>query len=232
MKVRKKHRRASPEEKIAAVKACLSGETNPLEAGRVLGVSRSLVYTWVSVYRAHGEEGFTNSKLGKNKGHLYSREIMQAVVEEYLAGNGSQQQIAEKYKIYGSSIPDAWIEEYNRHGKILERGGLYMAAPRETTLEERIKIVEDCVASRTKYRAIAEKYGVSYEQVRYWVKKYDQYGVAGLEDRRGKRISQQEPRDEVEELKIRLAQAEQNIHLLKVERDLLKKALKVERGDL
>ena len=107
-----------------------------------------------------------------------------------------------------------------------------MAAPRETTLEERIKIVEDCVASRTNYRAIAEKYGVSYEQVRSWVRKYDQFGVAGLEDRRGKRISQQEPRDEIEELRIRLAQAEQNIHLLKVERDLLKKALKVERGDL
>ena len=50
-----------------------------------------------------------------------------------------------------------------------------------------------------------------------------------MEDRRGKRTSQQEPRTEEERLKIKLAQLEHEIYLLKMERDFLKKLEALER---
>ena len=82
MSERKKYRRATPEEKLAAVKACLRGETNPFEAGKHLGVSRGLVYTWISLYRNKGEEEFFVVRRGNQYKSLYSAEFKQAVVEE------------------------------------------------------------------------------------------------------------------------------------------------------
>ena len=72
---------------------------------------------------------------------------------------------------------------------------------------------------------------MSYQQVYTWVKKYIELGEAGLEDRRGQRTAQQEPRTEEEELKIRIAQLERENYLLKMERDLLKKVEELERRD-
>ena len=56
-------------------------------------------------------------------------------------------------------------------------------------------------------------------------------GEKGLEDRRGKRLAAQEPRTELEEAKIRIAQLEHELYMTKVERDLLKKLDELERRD-
>ena len=52
-----------------------------------------------------------------------------------------------------------------------------------------------------------------------------------MEDRRGKRTADQEPRTEVEELKIKMAQLEHELYMTKMERDLLKKLKELERRD-
>lgn len=46
------------------------------------------------------------------------------------------------------------------------------------------------------YKETAERYEVSYSQIYQWVRQYEARGEAGLEDRRGKRKSD----DEVNEL--------------------------------
>ena len=53
----------------------------------------------------------------------------------------------------------------------------------------------------------------------------------GLEDRRGKRTAQQEPRTEVEELQNELARLKRELYERTVERDLLKKLNELERGN-
>ncbi len=55
-----------------------------------------------------------------------------------------------------------------------------------------------------------------------WVKKYKDLGEAGLEDRRGQRSAQQEPRTEEERLRIENAQLKHDLYLARMERDLLK----------
>lgn len=75
----------------------------------------------------------------------------------------------------------------------------------------------------------AIKYQVSYQNVYTWVNKYKELGEAGLEDRRGQRTAQQEPRTEEERLRIENAQLKHELYLARMERDLLKKLEEIER---
>ena len=106
-----------------------------------------------------------------------------------------------------------------------------MKQGRETTQEERVAIAKDCLENGSNYGETALKYKVSYQQVYTWVKKFTELGEAGLEDRRGQKTAAQEPRTELEELKIKMAQLEHENYMLRMERDLLKKLDELERRD-
>lgn len=62
-----------------------------------------------------------------------------------------------------------------------------MTKGRKTTQEERVEIVAFCLENGKDYAEVIEKYGVSYQQIYAWVRKYEEHGVAGLSDKRGKR---------------------------------------------
>ena len=96
-----------------------------------------------------------------------------------------------------------------------------MKQGRDTTQEERIQIVKDCLASGKNYGEMALKYKVSYQQVRTWT----------LEDRRGKRKKDQVPRTELEKAQIEIEQLKHKLYLAEMERDLLKKLDEIERRD-
>ena len=106
-----------------------------------------------------------------------------------------------------------------------------MKQGRDTTLEERIQIAKECYASGKKYGEISLKYNVSYQQVRTWTLRYEELGEAGLEDRRGRRKKDQEPRTELEKAQIEIERLKHELHKAEMERDLLKKLDKVMRRD-
>ena len=106
-----------------------------------------------------------------------------------------------------------------------------MKQGRDTTQEEKLAIVKDCLEHGSNYGETAIKYSVSYQQVYTWVKKFRKLGEAGLEDRRGKRIAAQEPRTELERAQIEIAQLKHELYMAKMERDLLKKLDELERRD-
>ena len=107
-----------------------------------------------------------------------------------------------------------------------------MTTSRKTTQEERIQIVKYCLENGRNYGNTASKYNVSYQQVYTWVKRFSELGEVGLEDRRGKNTLEQKPRNEVEDLKVKLAKLEHELYMTKMERDLLKKVEELERGDV
>ena len=78
---------------------------------------------------------------------------------------------------------------------------------------------------------LSARYGTTAQVVRNWVKRYQEMGVAGLEDRRGKRLTSQTPRTPEEALRIENARLERENYLLKMELDLLKKVKELERGN-
>lgn len=107
-----------------------------------------------------------------------------------------------------------------------------MKDTRKTTQEERVQIARECIENGNNYAEIAVKYQVSYQNVYTWVKKYRQLGEAGLEDRRGQRTAQQEPRTEEERLRIENAQLKHELYLARMERDLLKKLKEIRRKEV
>ena len=95
-----------------------------------------------------------------------------------------------------------------------------MTKTRKTTEEERLEIVEYCVAHDNNYGEAALKYRVSYQQVYQWARKYRQMGRAGLQDRRGKRIGSMPSRTPEEALRDRVAELEHQNRMLRIERDV------------
>ena len=199
------------------------------EAARQLGVDWIRIHEWVARYKFQGEMAFRKQEHNT----VYSEELKSAAVKEYLSGKGSQTEIAAKYGLRSNRQLRDWIKWYNSGRDFGHKmsGGSRMKQGRETTQEERIAIVKDCLENGSNIGETAVKYSVSYQQVYTWVKKFKELGEAGLEDRRGKRIAAQEPRTELEEMKIKMAQLEHENYMLRMERDLLKKLDELERRD-
>ena len=105
-----------------------------------------------------------------------------------------------------------------------------MTKRRDTTAEERIRIVKECIANGNDYGGTAIKYQVSYQQVYTWAKKYREMGEAGLEDRRGHRAGTLPSRTPEEELRDKIAQLERENYDLEMENALLKKVKELKRG--
>ena len=103
-----------------------------------------------------------------------------------------------------------------------------MKSKHKTTKEERIRIAGECLASGNNYGEIAKKYGVSYQQARTWTLKYKELGEAGLDDRRGRRRYDQEPRTELERAQIEIAQLKHKLRITEMENHLLKKLKEIE----
>ena len=221
-----KSREISKEEKLAIVKRCLSGELGVCEAGRQMGVNQESIRRWIYRYQAEGEVGLQAAQ-GQRK---YPKELKETAVKDYLSGKGSMEDICKKYKIRSNHALRNWIKVYNGHKEFRNTtGGSRMTKARKTTFEERVAIARECIASGRNYGDLAIKYNVSYQQVYIWTNKYAEQGEAGLEDRRGKRTAQQQPRTPEEEMKIRIAQLEHELYMTRMERDLLKKLDEIER---
>ena len=217
--------------KVKLVKRYLRGELGLSEAARMAGLMRESSFSdWVSIYRNEGPMGLLEQHHNKN----YSKTLKTAAVTAYFNGEGSLRTIAERFGIRSTCQLRDWIKMYNTHGEIRSRtsgGGSYMSKTRQTTPEERLEIVQDCLANDKNYGAMARKYNCSYQQVRNWVLRYEKMGAAGLEDRRGHRVGTQPARTPEEELRDKIAELERRNHDLQMENDLLKKVRELEMKD-
>ncbi len=220
-----------PVRKIELVEKYLEGKISVSEATRLAGLRRrESFHKWVGIYHNEGPTGLLDQSHNKH----YSEEIKLQAIHDYLDGNGSLREIAFRYGLRSDKQLQDWVKLYNTHGEIKSRareGGSYMSKGRQTTPEERLEIVQDCLANDKNYGAMAIKYNCSYQQVRNWVLRYEQLGVAGLEDRRGRRIGTQPARTPEEELRDKIAELERKNRELQMENDLLKKVRELERKD-
>lgn len=163
-------------------------------------------------------------------------------VNLYLDGKESQQRIADMFDVSLASVQQ-WIRNYESMGAnaftlkrnkkyskelkqqavldYLTGGSIIMTKGRKTTFEERVEIVQYCIAHDRNYAQTAEQYQVSYQQARNYIVKYEAGGVEALRDNRGKRkhpdeMSELEKlRAEVKILKAEKARAEMEASFLK-----------------
>ena len=104
-----------------------------------------------------------------------------------------------------------------------------MTKGRETTQAERTAIAKACIANGKNYGEVAIQYNVSYQQARSWTLKYIEGGETALEDRRGQRKKDQQPRTELEQAQIEIEQLKHKLKMLEMENHLLKKLEEIER---
>lgn len=216
------------EEKVEIIQEYLKGRISKSEAARRGGVARDTIEQWARNYEADGIDAFLSAK-----NRVYSPELKQLAVKDYLSGSGSQSDICKRYHIRKRAQLQKWIQVYNEHGDFnsvkYSGGGSYMKQGRETTLEERVQIVRDCISGGKNYGEMAIKYQVSYQQVRSWTLRFEQMGEAGLQDRRGRRKKDQIPRTKLEQAQIEIEQLKHKLYLAEMENALLKKLDEVER---
>ena len=223
-----KRKKITAEEKTRIAKAYTQGEIGLSEAGKQIGVHYTVIEDWVRLYETEGVQAF----LPRTSNRRYDTAVKEAAVKDYLSGSGNIREICKIYKIRSTSILRKWIKVYNGHKDFKKQtGGSRMTKGRETTQAERIAVAKACIANGKNYGEVAIQYQVSYQQARSWTLKYIKGGESALEDRRGQRTAQQQPRTPEEEMKIRIAQLEHELYLVKMERDLLKKLEEIERRE-
>ena len=103
-----------------------------------------------------------------------------------------------------------------------------MTKGRKTSFDERVEIAGYCITHEHNYAKTAEEYNISYQQARSYTLKYEQCGVGGLQDRRGRRKTESEM-SELERLRAenKLLRAEKE--RAQMEASFLKKLDEIER---
>lgn len=182
--------KVSAEDKITAVKKYFGGTVSQHQIADELGVSLYSVQQWIRNYESMGEDAFLMH--GKK---TYSADLKLQAVLDYLTGQGSQADICKKYGIRSRSKLQKWIKQYNGHEELKSSGtggSSIMTKGRKTTFDERVEIVQYCISHDHNYTETAERYQVSYQQARNYTVKYESKGIEGLQDKRGKRKSEDE----------------------------------------
>ena len=216
------------EEKIRTAKACAQGYISISAAAEQQGVHKSVVDDWVRQYQVEGISAF----LPQREKHRYDPKLKESAVKEYLAGKGSLRDICRKYRIRDKKELRNWIKVYNGHKDFKKwTGGSRMTKGRETTQAERVAVAKECIANGKNYGEAAIKYNISYQQARSWTLKYIEGGETALEDRRGQRKKDQQPRSELEQAQIEIEQLKHKLKMLEIENHLLKKLKEIERRD-
>lgn len=217
----------SKEEKLRIIKFYHEESYTLNEVAKIFNVHRDTIKDWQNDYFHFGEEGLERSPKQK----FYSREVKIAAVQDYLSGELSLREVTRKYRLSSRTVLRNWIKKYTSHSELQDSGkgmNQTMTKGRKTTIEERIEIVKACLANKKNYQETAAQYGVSYQQVYQWVRKYELDGKEALQDRRG-RTKPAEERTPEDELRLRIQQMERENERLRAENLFLKKLEEIER---
>ena len=172
--------------------------------------------------------------MSRRRNKKYSVEMKIEAVQAYQKGEGSLGTICKKYGIKSDRQLRNWIKWYNGHKEFKERRGagreIYMTKGRKTTQEERVKIVAFCIEHGKDYPLTIQTYGVSYQQIYAWVRKYEERGIDGLKDGRG-RTKPVEEMSETERLRMENKILKAQLKDAEMENKLLKKLKELRGGD-
>lgn len=166
----------SAQDKIYYCKQYVDGKMSQGQIAGLTNVEKTSVQKWIMKYDSMGETAFLR-KGWKN----YTKEIKVQAVKDYIAGIDSKMGICKKYGIHSPTQLSKWILKYNGHEELKASGtgGHHiMTKGRKTTFDDRVEIVQYCIAHEHNYaEKTAEKYQVSYQQARNYTVKYETDGL-------------------------------------------------------
>ena len=213
-------------EKLQIIQEYLDGLGTLKEISRKYNIDVTTLLFWIRRYEISGIDGLEIRKSNRK----YSESLKLQAVQDYLTGHFSLREVIEKHHIANSFQLRSWISKYNGHSKLKSSHGgqIAMTKGRITTYQERIDIVNFCIANQRDYRKTMEQFEVSYQQVYQWVQKFEKGGVDALQDRRGQKKSL-EVLSDVEVQKLALKKLEYENEQLRTEILYLKKLREFQR---
>ena len=172
--------------------------------------------------------------MSRRKNKKYSKELKLEAVQAYLNGEGSYEELRRRFGLLSTKQLRNWVKWYNGHKEFRERRGagmeIYMTKGRKTTQEERAEIVAFCIEHGKDYPLTIQTYGVSYQQIYAWVRKYEEKGIDGLKDGRGS-TKPLEEMSETERLRMENKILKAQLKDAEMENKLLKKLRELRGGD-
>ena len=220
----------SKELKLEIIKRYIKGESASVLANEY-GMTRSMrhqIIKWVHKHKEIGESAF--DQLTTNKS--YPKELKEKVINDYLNGVDSLEGLANKYNISSHEIVRGWVLKYNSDIEIKDynpKGDVYTMKSRKTTIDERLEIVNYVLSNDNDYKGAADRYTVPYASVYQWVKKYNELGQDGLNDKRG-RPSTNKPKKELtleEKQAIEIEKLKRELERERMVNEVLKKNLEI-----
>ena len=216
--------------KLKVVNEYIKGIKSLGDIAYELGCCKETVRGWVMMFKACGEEVFNDKPHNKS----YTKEFKETVVKEYFEGKGSIPDLSVKYKILGYDTLRRWILKYN-NGIILTdykpMSEVYTMKSRKVSYEERIEIVNYCLANDYDYKSTANKYNVPYSQVYTWVSKVKKNGYESLKlHKKGPKLKNLvEPKTSEELLELENERLRKENERLQLEVEVLKKKHRLQR---
>lgn len=138
-----------------------------------------------------------NGLMATTKNHHYSKAFKQMIIQAYLNGEGTLQELTNKYQMRSTSQLRNWLIKYNRDQTVTASPSRKQVPKmsRKTTFNERVEIVEWINKGNHSYSEAAEHFNVSYQQARSWALKAQAKGFESLVDNRGHRKTESELTD-------------------------------------
>ncbi|MBC1403231.1 helix-turn-helix domain-containing protein [Listeria booriae] len=208
------------EERLFLVEEIIERKKSNYRVAKENGVSKMILRDWVRRYKAVGPDGLIPFKTRMH----YSKEVKKQAVEAVLIHEERISDVVKKFNISAHTVLRGWIKGYTSGKELKSTGGGLSTMPKgkKTTFQERLEIIAFVMARNKDYQAGIQKYGVSYQQIYSWVKKYESQGAEGLQDFRGKR-REKEGLSEMEQLRLENKYLKERMKFLEMEQDIVKK---------
>ncbi|MEJ6358696.1 helix-turn-helix domain-containing protein [Lactiplantibacillus plantarum] len=134
------------------------------------------------------------------------------IIQAYLNGEGTLQELTNKYQMRSTSQLRNWLIKYKRDQTVTASPSRKQAPKmsRKTTFNERVEIVEWINKGNHSYSEVAEHFNVSYQQARSWALKAQAKGFEALVDNCGHRKPESELTD-LDKANLRIGQLESQI---------------------
>ena len=215
------------ETKIKACKEYEKGNKSFVEIGEEINAGDTTVSYWYAKYK---EKGPDSLKAKTSKGS-FSKEFKMNIVNEYLTGNYSYQQLGHKYDISHSTV-SKWVNMWYNGIELKD-----IKQKREDnsmkTYKERIEIVKWVLNNNKNYKKAAEKYNLNYALIYKWTQTFLKEGEEGLKyKKRGPKFKTKiDPGKltDTEKLKYELEKEKELRKRLELELEILKKKEAVEK---
>lgn len=209
--------------RIFLINEIIKHEKNVNTVAKENNINRGTLSDWLRKYKEFGPESLQPYR---RKYHYTYHEKLAAVKSVVLDGKSIQGTVKE-FNISSKAVLKAWIKNYNSQKELKNTGSglsdMKSKKPsKQTSLQERLEIVQYTIAHNYNYQSAIKKYGISYQQVYIWIRKYNSKGIQGLQDKRG-RNQPTEELSEIDKLKLENKKLRERNEFLEMEIDIEKK---------